>query len=504
MFSYLKQSTASQTRTIGPFVDDTDFKTLETGLTIANTDVKLMKNGGASSNKNSGGGTHRINGMYSLTFDATDTNTVGELAVSVSVAGSLAVVAKFWVLEEDIYDAVYASSAAAFDANQRVDVGSWLGTAVTTSATTSKPEVDVNSVSDDATAANNLELDYDGTGYNKSNSTIGTCTTNTDMITTAAVNAEVDAALSEIGLDHLISASVTGTDVTDNSIVARLVSSAATADWDTFVNTDDSLQAISESGGGGPTAGQIADAVWDEATSGHTTAGTFGEQLATDVDAILTDTNSLNDTKIPDTISLANINTQVDTALTDIGLDHLVSASVTGTDVTDNSIVARLVSSSATADWDTFVNTDDSLQAISESGGGGPTASQIADAVWDEATSGHTTSGTFGEQLKTDVDAILVDTNSLNDTKIPDTISLDNINGEVVDAIDTDTYGELANVPPASSSLSDKIRWMFMMSRNKVTANSTTLTLRNDADSSNVATSTQSDDSTTYTRGEWT
>jgi hypothetical protein len=33
--------------------------------------------------------------------------------------------------------------------------------------------------------------------------------------------------------------------------------------------------------------------------------------------------------------------------------------------------------------------------------------------VWDEATTGHTTSGTFGEQLKTDVDAILADTNEL-------------------------------------------------------------------------------------------
>jgi hypothetical protein len=63
----------------------------------------------------------------------------------------------------------------------RVDVGSWVGTAVTLSSTTNKPEVDAYSISDDATAANNLELDYDGTGYNKANSTIGTCTTNTDM-----------------------------------------------------------------------------------------------------------------------------------------------------------------------------------------------------------------------------------------------------------------------------------------------------------------------------------
>jgi len=52
----------------------------------------------------------------------------------------------------------------ALDANDRVDVGSWLGTAVTTSSTTTKPEVDVASVSDDATAANNLELQYDTTG----------------------------------------------------------------------------------------------------------------------------------------------------------------------------------------------------------------------------------------------------------------------------------------------------------------------------------------------------
>lgn len=45
------------------------------------------------------------------------------------------------------------------------DVQSWLETAVTLSATTNKPEVDVSSISDDATAADNLEAAYDGTGY---------------------------------------------------------------------------------------------------------------------------------------------------------------------------------------------------------------------------------------------------------------------------------------------------------------------------------------------------
>ena len=49
--NFLRQSTASQSRSIGQFVDDTDFKTPETSLTIASTDIKLIANGGASANK---------------------------------------------------------------------------------------------------------------------------------------------------------------------------------------------------------------------------------------------------------------------------------------------------------------------------------------------------------------------------------------------------------------------------------------------------------------------
>lgn len=116
---FLRQSTASQTRMVGPFIDDTDFKTLETGLTINNTDIKLSKNGAASVNKNSGGATHNINGRYYLTFDATDSDTVGELDLSISVAGALVVFTKFFVLEEAVYDALFASGATG-----SVDVGS--------------------------------------------------------------------------------------------------------------------------------------------------------------------------------------------------------------------------------------------------------------------------------------------------------------------------------------------------------------------------------------------
>lgn len=131
MNSFLRQATASQSRTIGPFIDNTDFITPLTGLTIANTDIKIQMNGGASSNKNSGGGTARTNGTYGVTFDATDTATVGEMAISVVVSGALIVWAYYTVLEEAVYDALYAASAPGYVVDQPVNTTKFGGTTVT-------------------------------------------------------------------------------------------------------------------------------------------------------------------------------------------------------------------------------------------------------------------------------------------------------------------------------------------------------------------------------------
>src|SRR4029453_8918410 len=116
MDGFLRQTAALQVRPIGPFLDDTDFKTTETALTIANTDIKLTKNGGTSVNKNSGGGTHRVNGRYSVTWDATDTDTVGQLGYSVVVSGALIVFGHYTVLTAAVYDASFASTAAGYAA----------------------------------------------------------------------------------------------------------------------------------------------------------------------------------------------------------------------------------------------------------------------------------------------------------------------------------------------------------------------------------------------------
>ena len=77
------------------------------------------------------------------------------------------------------------------------------------------------------------------------------------------------------------------------------------------------------------------------------------------------------------------------------------------------------------------------------------------------------------------------------------------VNAEVVDALATDTYAEPGSVPAATSSLEDKIGWLFMLARNARTTTATTDAVRNDANSANVATSTLNDDGTTFTRGEY-
>lgn len=104
---FLRQSTASQEILLGPFLDDTDGKTAETGLTIANTDIKLWKEGGTTeSNKNSGGGTHVAGGRYTAVLDATDSDTLGKLELNIHVAGALPVRREFMVLSAVVYDSL--------------------------------------------------------------------------------------------------------------------------------------------------------------------------------------------------------------------------------------------------------------------------------------------------------------------------------------------------------------------------------------------------------------
>lgn len=111
MAIWLKQSTASQEVTIGRFVDSGDGNTEETGLTIANTDIKLHKAGATTlASKNSGGATHIANGLYYIVLDATDTDTLGNLVIYCHPTGALAVQKECIVLPANVYDSMVSGT----------------------------------------------------------------------------------------------------------------------------------------------------------------------------------------------------------------------------------------------------------------------------------------------------------------------------------------------------------------------------------------------------------
>jgi hypothetical protein len=131
-------------------------------------------------------------------------------------------------------------------------------------------------------------------------------------------------------------------------------------------------------------------------------------------------------------VSTTDLLTQATAANVAHGLDHLVSAAVVGADIVDNSIIASLVSKEVTADWDDFVNTTDSLQAIKDGqGGSAPTAAairaeidsnstQLAAIVFDTGT----TLDAAIAAIQVDTTAIILDTSTTLDNKI-DAILLD-------------------------------------------------------------------------------
>ena len=307
----LKQSTASQSVLIGPFVDSTDGVTAETALTIANTDIRMSKAGGNMAAKNSGGGTHDEAGWYTITFDATDTNTAGSLQVSVAMSGALPVFAEFQVIEEAVYDALYASGATGPNqttpldaAGVRTAVGlasanldTQLGDVPTVSEFNARTIASANYLTSSDLPANFADLAITVT---TGQVTVGTNNDKTGYTLSAAgvdaIQTDVETTLESYGLDetnatvNLIVAdtnelqtsqgnwlTATGFSTHSPAAVADAVWTEAIADHsDTVGSTAEALN----NAGGGLTVAAIADAVWDELLSGHTIVGSTGAGLS--------------------------------------------------------------------------------------------------------------------------------------------------------------------------------------------------------------------------------
>jgi hypothetical protein len=76
--------------------------------------------------------------------------------------------------------------------------------------------VDIGAISGDTTAADNMELDYDGTGYAKANSTVGTVTDVTNQVSANVTAISGDTTAADT-LEAMCDGSTTGAVVADGS-----------------------------------------------------------------------------------------------------------------------------------------------------------------------------------------------------------------------------------------------------------------------------------------------
>jgi hypothetical protein len=170
---FLRQNTAIRL-TVGPFFDKTDGITPEVALTATNEKLTFMVDDGnvptlvLDANATASGGNndmvHVTNddaGFYDLELTAAQTNYLGRAMLAITYATDhCPVFHEFMILPAKIYDSLVLGTD-----NIEVDAVQLLGTAWTAPATAGLPDCNVKQISTDATAADNCEADYDGTGY---------------------------------------------------------------------------------------------------------------------------------------------------------------------------------------------------------------------------------------------------------------------------------------------------------------------------------------------------
>lgn len=221
----------------------------------------------------------------------------------------------------------------------RADVINWGGVGIAT-----PPAVNATQISGDSTAADTLESWLDGTaGAYPELGIIDQGTAQSATATTCVLRAATPFSSD----DACVGATLMVLGSTQGYWQSRLITAFTTADDTATVDTWDVTPSgtitykvfgsAPSSASSPPTAAAIADAVWDEATTGHTTSGTFGEQLKTDVDAILADTDVIGATGA----GLTSLATQASVNTIDDFLDTEMAAVLAAVDTEVAAIKAK-------------------------------------------------------------------------------------------------------------------------------------------------------------------
>ena len=447
---FLKTNTAVII-TVGPFYDKTDGVTIETALTITNERITLTADtddGAAPTNilDNIAGATaataNDLNyitgndaGMMQLELAAANVNRLGRMFLSITdAANHVPVFHEFMVLPAMIYDAFILGTDVL-----QADMTQILGTAVATPATAGLLDVNVKEISSDATAANNAELMFDGTGYAGGTTKLGVDAVALSGDSVAADNLESE--YDGTGYGHVLQRTTIATLATQVSFTLT----AGSADNNAYNGCIIVIQ--------------------DAATAAQKAVGIISAYTGATKTVTL-----LND---PAVFTMAT--TDIVTIIADRALKPTV----------DNRTLDVSTGGEAGVDW-ANVGTPGSTVGLSAT------------------TVGVLTTYT-GNTLQTgdSFSRIGLAGASLTDLGGMSTAMKAQVNTEALDVLNTDTFAEPAQgTPAATSTLVNKIGYLYKFLRNRITQTATQLSIYNDDAATVDHKSTVSDNGTTYDRGE--
>lgn len=467
---YLRQSTASQSVLIGPFVDSTDGTTAETALSIANTDIKLSKNGGTMASKNSGGGTHDANGWYAITLDATDTATVGRLQVSCKVAGALVVFSEFQVMEEATFDKLFALSAALNDL-AAADIRTAVGLA---SANLDTQLTAIDDYIDTEIAAIRTVTDAIGT------TGTGLSAIPWNAAWDAEVQSEVQDAIEVNHLDHLLA--VDYDPAAKPGTATALLNELIESDAGVSRYTANALEQ-GPSGGGG-----VADWTADERTAlrailGIPASGTTPDNPTTGI------LDTIRDLAVGIDGYVVGIDGDTTAILAELPANFGDMAIAAGTGY----VIASSVQGNVTG---SVASVSGAVGSVTGNVGGNVTGS-VGSVLGGINTTGGTITTLDALDTAQDIEhnatqATLAELNNLSAAQV---------NAEVLDVLNVDTFAESGGVPAATTTIVDKIGVLYDALINEVTVTATKKTFKN---ASNVAQWEKdiTEDGTTYTENK--
>lgn len=332
------------------------------GLASITPTVRISKNGGASAattNAASAIDNTNMAGWYVVTLTATETNTNGEIAFHATGTGA------------DPSD--WKEQVVAFSVTDAVRLGL---TALPNAA---------------AEAAGGLYTRGSGAGQINQNANgqvdSRTVAMATDVITAAAIQADA------IGAAEIANGAIDAATFAAGAIDATAIAT-------------DALGALELAAGA---ATEIAAAVWDEARASHTTAGSFGQGVASVQGNVTGSVASVSGAVASVSGAVGSVTGNVGGNVTGsvgsvVGAVGSVTGNVGGNVTGSVGSVATGGITAASIAADAIGASELAADAVAEiaaavSVGSAPTAAQVADAVWDEAIAGHLTAGSTGAKL---------------------------------------------------------------------------------------------------------